>query len=407
MATYTSNYGWTKPSGSDTVDISVLNDNLDDQDSIMHDAFLNMAEPFSELSTYSVGDIVLYGTKTYKCRVAVTTAGSWTGATNWDEYKLSEGGSSTGGEVKNLDNGMLSHSTDSSYITVNLDVALTAGKEYKITIRDPYYNYVDTKQIVWVPSAGVTFAGNGGGPYVISLTQTTVSLTSYSGQGWRDIYCDIISDFETVTAVQTTYDNTDSGLSATDVQGAVDELAEEKADKSDIAPEFNTTTAYAKGDLCYHEGTLYEFNQAHAAGAWNASHVDAKDIDEVLSGYASTNYRNYKSVTADGIKTYKTLINELLDGITISTLYDWIINIGSVRYYMNTSSSGTKEFVSIDAGGSSFAFLGITYDASSGHANTALNKMVINSSGATFTNMTNDSPVEGSILYLRNKNRSS
>ena len=90
MATYTSNYAWAKPSGSDPVDISVLNGNLDSQDGIIHDAFLNMAVPFSELSTYTVGNIVLYGTKTYRCRVAVTTAGSWTGATNWDEYKLSE-----------------------------------------------------------------------------------------------------------------------------------------------------------------------------------------------------------------------------------------------------------------------------------------------------------------------------
>jgi hypothetical protein len=235
MATYTSNYGWTKPGGNDQVDIGVLNNNLDDQDGVIHDAFLNMAEPFSELSTYSVGEIVLYGTKTYKCRVAVTTAGSWTGATNWDEYKLSEGGSSTGGEVKNLDNGMLSHSTDSSYITVNLDVALTAGKEYKITLRDPAYNYVDTKQITWTATTDVIFEGNGGGQYKIQLTQTTASLYNYSGQGWRDIYCDIVSDFETVTAAQTTYDNTTSGLTATDVQGAVDELAEEKADKTDLS----------------------------------------------------------------------------------------------------------------------------------------------------------------------------
>ena len=92
MATYTSNYGWTKPSGSDNVDISVLNDNLDGQDSVIHDAFLNMAVPFSELSTYAVDDIVLYGTTTYKCHTAVVTPGSWTGSTNWQVYKLSEGG---------------------------------------------------------------------------------------------------------------------------------------------------------------------------------------------------------------------------------------------------------------------------------------------------------------------------
>lgn len=93
MATYTSNYGWIKPSGSDNVDISVLNNNLDDQDSTIHNAFLNMAPPFSESSTYAVDDIVLYGTGLYKCHTAVVTPGSWTGSTNWQVYKLSEGGS--------------------------------------------------------------------------------------------------------------------------------------------------------------------------------------------------------------------------------------------------------------------------------------------------------------------------
>lgn len=97
MATYTRNYGWTKPSGSDNVDISVLNNNLDDQDSTIHDAFLNMAPPFSESSTYAVNDIVLYGTGLYKCHTAVVTPGSWTGSTNWQVYKLSEGGSGGGG----------------------------------------------------------------------------------------------------------------------------------------------------------------------------------------------------------------------------------------------------------------------------------------------------------------------
>ena len=97
MATYTSNYGWTKPSGSDNVDIGVLNNNLDGQDGVIHDAFLNMAPPFSESSTYAVDDIVLHGTGLYKCHTAVVTPGSWTGSTNWQVYKLSEGGSGGGG----------------------------------------------------------------------------------------------------------------------------------------------------------------------------------------------------------------------------------------------------------------------------------------------------------------------
>lgn len=102
MAAYTSNYGWAKPSGSDNVDISVLNNNLDDQDRTIHDAFLNMAPPFSESSTYAVDDIVLYGTGLYKCHTAVVTPGSWTGSTNWQVYKLSEGGGTVDEIVENL-----------------------------------------------------------------------------------------------------------------------------------------------------------------------------------------------------------------------------------------------------------------------------------------------------------------
>ena len=208
MARYTSNYAWAMPEGSDPVDITVPNNNLASQDSTIHDAFLNMAPPFSESSTYAVDDIVLYGTGLYKCHTAVVTPGSWTGTTNWQTYKLSEGGSGGGGgEVKNLDNGMLSHSTDSAYITVNLDVALSAGKEYRITLRDPAYNYIDSTQIVWQTDVDVIFAGNGGGPYKIRLTQTTVSLYNYSGTGWRNIYCDIVSDFITTDAGQIPYGN--------------------------------------------------------------------------------------------------------------------------------------------------------------------------------------------------------
>lgn len=96
MATYTSNYAWTKPGGNDQVDISVLNGNLDSQDAIMHKAFVNMAQAFSQLSTYAVGDIVLYDNDLYKCHTAVTVAGAWTGSTNWTSWTLAEGGGGGG-----------------------------------------------------------------------------------------------------------------------------------------------------------------------------------------------------------------------------------------------------------------------------------------------------------------------
>lgn len=92
MATYTSNYAWTKPSGGDPVDIEVLNDNLDDQDSIVHQAFLDLAPVFSTANTYAVKDVVLYDNKVWKCHTAVTTAGAWTGSTNWTQTTVGETG---------------------------------------------------------------------------------------------------------------------------------------------------------------------------------------------------------------------------------------------------------------------------------------------------------------------------
>lgn len=41
------------------------------------------APEFNSESTYAVGEFVTYQGVLYKCTTAVTTAGSWTGATNW------------------------------------------------------------------------------------------------------------------------------------------------------------------------------------------------------------------------------------------------------------------------------------------------------------------------------------
>lgn len=102
MATYTSNYAWTKPSGGDPVDIEVLNDNLDDQDSIVHQAFLDLAPVFSTANTYAVKDVVLYDNKVWICHTAVTTAGAWTGSTNWTQTTVGEtGGTSNYNELTN------------------------------------------------------------------------------------------------------------------------------------------------------------------------------------------------------------------------------------------------------------------------------------------------------------------
>ena len=64
----------------------------------------------------------------------------------------------------------------------------------------------------------------------------------------------------------------------TDLQNALDA----KADKADIAPEFDPTVSYAINDLVYYQGTLYRFTSAHAAGAWSSSVVTAVSVADEL-----------------------------------------------------------------------------------------------------------------------------
>ena len=45
-----------------------------------------------------------------------------------------------------------------------------------------------------------------------------------------------------------------------------------------IAPTFSASTAYAAGQSVWYNGGLYRFTQAHAAGAWDSTHVAAEVV---------------------------------------------------------------------------------------------------------------------------------
>ena len=91
-----------------------------------------------------------------------------------------------------LNNGMVSHSTDTSYITVDLDTPLTALKQYSVTLKDPSSNYIETLKVLWNGAIDLTFPGNAStsGGFGLRLLEETVQLFNYGGM-WRDIYCTI------------------------------------------------------------------------------------------------------------------------------------------------------------------------------------------------------------------------
>ena len=73
----------------------------------------------------------------------------------------------------------------------------------------------------------------------------------------------------------------------------------------EIAPLFDTSTAYAIGDYVIKDATMYRFKTAHTAGAWNASQVD-----EVTVG---SEIKDIKQATSE-IDDLKADLSEIING---------------------------------------------------------------------------------------------
>lgn len=53
-------------------------------------AVASIAPTFDNTATYSVGDYVMYNNLLYKCRVAITVPGAWTGSANWNRATVND-----------------------------------------------------------------------------------------------------------------------------------------------------------------------------------------------------------------------------------------------------------------------------------------------------------------------------
>lgn len=67
-----------------------------------------------------------------------------------------------------------------------------------------------------------------------------------------------------------------------------------------IAEDFSASKAYAAGDYCYYNGTLYKFKTAHAAGAWTIADVEAAKLAHDVS--------DLKTAITQLDKTYTTTL---------------------------------------------------------------------------------------------------
>ena len=75
-------------------------------------------------------------------------------------------------------------------------------------------------------------------------------------------------------------------FTATDVTTAIKSAAAVKADEADIASAFDATASYAVGDLVYYGGTIYRCTNAHE-GDWDADDFSATTISGELNSLNS------------------------------------------------------------------------------------------------------------------------
>ena len=103
----------------------------------------------------------------------------------------------------------------------------------------------------------------------------------------RQVHDIVVEELADNGAEETGYDNTESGLDATNVQDALDELAQKPSvdaytkQESDafITDEYDATSTYAIGDMVIHENALYVCSTAiTTAEAWNSAHWTLTDI---------------------------------------------------------------------------------------------------------------------------------
>lgn len=142
----------------------------------------------------------------------------------------------------------------------------------------------------------------------------------------------------------------DRPLDATDVTYSsgvtVKAKIDTKADKTDIATVESGTTAsraYSVGELVYVSGTLYRVKTAIASGATFTvgTNIEVTNVSSAIAKFD----RGSVSVTADGVKSFSTLLSELHALVDYSKVNaKSVLTIGQKTYHVSQLVSNAVSF---------------------------------------------------------------
>lgn len=161
----------------------------------------NLADDFLTSDTYAVNDLCVYNKLLYRCTTAVTTAGDWTGSTNWEvatvddvlsaltsdiPYAINEVDLSAAGGI--LSGTLYDHRVNTVSVDMGNDVSLTLPAQVAGKSRDFFVRFVVTGSGPsgdWtIPNAsfiGTSFTNDlPSGSYVFRFTEVLNGTTSPS-----------------------------------------------------------------------------------------------------------------------------------------------------------------------------------------------------------------------------------
>lgn len=181
----------------------------------------------------------------------------------------------------------------------------------------------------------------------LSYDNTDSGLTADNVQSAID---EIVTDIPT-TAEAIGYDNTDSGLTADDVQGAIDELADEKVDKTGVdvktntTGQFNTITGGILNSCVINlepvqsgSGTPSPDNVRPITGH-SSVEVDVTDADSNTTQYTISLGQTVYGGTLDAVSGVLTVTHEL---VTYNGSESWGRNATYGLYYVSVASKYQK-----------------------------------------------------------------
>ena len=222
-----------------------------------------LAPAYSASSAYSVGDVVTYNGRRYKCSTAIVSGGeTWTAA-HWTEESVQ---TALDNATPGLDNTKLNSTSAAPAFSAS---ATYAVGEY-CTYNGVLYECVVTKTTASAATPDEDIYDSSSAPTnhwtakdmttpdatLDILPDGTLKVSSTSGTLWRQGY-DLASE------------------SAATLPG---NHVNYYAFAATTAAAFSDATAYAIGDRVAYDGKVYKFTAAHSAGAWDSS-VVAEDPD--------------------------------------------------------------------------------------------------------------------------------